>query len=72
MDINKDVFVLYYAPWCGHCVKINPIWEELADKVAQIDNLTIAKFDITTNEIRNLKLKGYPTIKFYPMHDKDS
>lgn len=70
MDTNKDVLVKYYAPWCGHCKKLAPIWDELAESVAGIDDLVIAKFDATANEVEGVAIRGYPTLKWYPKDDK--
>jgi len=70
-DPSKDVLVKYYAPWCGHCKALAPVWAELAEHVAEIDDLVIAKFDATANEVDGLAIKGYPTLKFYPKDNKD-
>ena len=50
MDPTKDVFVKFYAPWCGHCKTLAPEWEQLAIEMKDYKNLVIAKFDATTNE----------------------
>lgn len=70
MDPTKDVLVKYYAPWCGHCKKLAPIWEELGEFYADNENLVIAKFDSTANEAENVNVKGYPTLIFYPKDNK--
>ncbi len=36
-DRSKSI-VLYYAPWCGHCVRTKEIWKELANKFAKKKN----------------------------------
>merc|ERR1711957_773917 len=38
--------------------------------VLDIDDLVIAKFDSTANEVAGLEIKGFPTLKFYPKDNK--
>jgi protein disulfide-isomerase-like protein len=56
---------MYFAPWCGHCKKLAPVWKDLA-KEMKGSNVVIAKIDMTENEIEGLKITGFPTIYFYP------
>lgn len=72
MDPTKDVFVEYYAPWCGHCKKLAPIWDQLATELKDISDLVIAKMDATANEVDGVEIRGYPTLKFYPKDSKKS
>lgn len=70
LDTTKDVFLEVYAPWCGHCKKLTPIWDELAEILetdTNADHVVIAKMDGTENDLpANTKwsVQGFPTLKF--------
>eukprot|EP01116_Phalansterium_solitarium_P001808 TRINITY_DN1161_c3_g1_i1.p1 TRINITY_DN1161_c3_g1~~TRINITY_DN1161_c3_g1_i1.p1 ORF type:complete len:503 (-),score=207.93 TRINITY_DN1161_c3_g1_i1:340-1848(-) len=66
LDPTTDVFVEFYAPWCGHCKKLAPIWDELGSALAS-SNVVIAKCDATANDIdAKYEIRGFPTIKWFP------
>lgn len=73
MDPTKDVLIEFYAPWCGHCKKLEPIYNQLASVLQDNPNLVIAKIDSTANEFNTdlFEVKGYPTIFFLPASNKN-
>lgn len=73
MDKSKDVFIEIYAPWCGHCQKLAPTWQQLGEvmqqhNAAEQHDVVVAKMDGTANDVpvsAGFQVTGYPTIKFF-------
>lgn len=68
---GKDTLIEFYAPWCGHCKKLTPIYEELGEKLADED-IEIVKFDATANDVpMPYEVAGFPTLFWAPKNAKD-
>ncbi|XP_065362683.1 thioredoxin domain-containing protein 5 homolog [Calliphora vicina] len=70
-------FVKFYAPWCGHCQKLSPVWDQLAEKIhAGEKAIKIAKVDCTSAENKKLcvdqQVEGYPTLFAYKNGERQS
>eukprot|EP00607_Mallomonas_marina_P005995 CAMPEP_0182428380 /NCGR_PEP_ID=MMETSP1167-20130531/22702_1 /TAXON_ID=2988 /ORGANISM="Mallomonas Sp, Strain CCMP3275" /LENGTH=218 /DNA_ID=CAMNT_0024611259 /DNA_START=160 /DNA_END=816 /DNA_ORIENTATION=+ len=60
-----DWLVEFYAPWCGHCKTLAPIWENLATELK--GDINVAKVDATENGrlATRFGIEGFPTILFF-------
>eukprot|EP00178_Gracilaria_changii_P014326 TRINITY_DN40439_c0_g1_i1.p1 TRINITY_DN40439_c0_g1~~TRINITY_DN40439_c0_g1_i1.p1 ORF type:complete len:490 (+),score=109.26 TRINITY_DN40439_c0_g1_i1:3069-4538(+) len=71
-DEEKDVLIEQYAPWCGHCKKLAPVLDELAEDLKGVSTLVIAKMDATMNDApKGYKAQGFPTLHFFKAGSKE-
>lgn len=66
-DKTKTVLVEFYAPWCGHCKQLAPVWDKVAESYIdkKIDDIVVAKMDATVNEMPHTRVRSFPTIRMY-------
>lgn len=65
LDESKDVFVKFYAHWCGHCKALKPTYEELGEQFKNDSNIIIADFNAADNDAQ-IDISGYPTLYYFP------
>ncbi|XP_039741428.1 protein disulfide-isomerase-like protein of the testis [Pteropus medius] len=69
-DKERDVFVMFYAPWSSKCRALFPVLEELGVKYQNHSTVTIAKIDITANDIQLMHLDRYPFFRLFPTNSQ--
>ncbi|MBE5766625.1 MAG: thioredoxin-disulfide reductase [Clostridiales bacterium] len=65
LENKKTVLVDFWAPWCPHCLKINPAYEQIAQQYAGV--LDVVKVDMDEDESLwdELNVELIPTLRLY-------
>ena len=65
IENGKTFLVDFWAPWCPHCRKINPAYEQIAEQYAGV--LEVVKVDMDEDDKlwSELQVELIPTLRLY-------
>jgi len=72
LDNDLNVFVKFYSPHCPHCIRLKPIYEELARKLQNNKYLRIADFNFKANDFDLFEIRSLPTLVMFKAGDKNN
>lgn len=68
LDEERDVLLMFYAPWCAYCKQFAPDYAEVTRRLSAVSSVLVAQIDATQNEVDHpsAKVRGFPTLMLYP------
>eukprot|EP00275_Glaucocystis_incrassata_P001637 EC123553.1.p1 GENE.EC123553.1~~EC123553.1.p1 ORF type:complete len:175 (+),score=29.00 EC123553.1:98-622(+) len=67
---DEPWLVEFYAPWCGHCKNLAPVWEQVAKNVKGLVRIGAIDADAEKSIGTEFSIRGFPTIKYFPPEGK--
>ncbi|TVU09771.1 hypothetical protein EJB05_43266 [Eragrostis curvula] len=65
LEANGVVLVEFFAPWCGHCQQLTPVWEKAAGVLKGVARVAALDADAHKALAQEYGIRGFPTIKVF-------
>ena len=66
--VGAPWMIMFYAPWCGHCKRLMPIFDDFAKNYADGTKLNVGRVNCdegnNSNMCTSYDVGGFPTVLF--------
>lgn len=65
IESGKVVVIDFWATWCGPCIKLGPVVEELAEKYGDKAEIGKLNIDEESEIVAQYRVRNIPTVLFF-------
>ncbi|KAI8997198.1 hypothetical protein BDB01DRAFT_24132 [Pilobolus umbonatus] len=69
-ESKEPWFIKFYAPWCGHCNHLKPVWDKMASSLQNKVNVGEVNCETSRALCNEYQVSGLPTLIYF-VHGKN-